>query len=233
SLFSIDGESLKMLDTLVIDGEAAAVTFAPDGKAALVTKFAEHHVALLRIVEDKLVYDAKQDIPVGLWPYNVKITPDGKVAIVCNTGNNGLPDGHCDTLSVIGLSTKEPHVASTVSVGDGPEGLAISPDGKYVAVPLLNGSADMFKDEWFYHPHGEVVLYELKGTGLTERSRVKTGAFPEGISFSADGSRLFVANLADGNLSTFSVNKGRLASEGEPLRIPVPGKPGSMGSAQP
>ncbi|MGB6222577.1 lactonase family protein [Haloferula sp.] len=231
SLFSISGKKVEMLDTVVIDGDAAAVAFHPDGKSALVTKFGEHLVARIGIDGNKLSYDAANDIPVGRSPYNVKFLPSGEMAIVCNTGNNGLPDGHVDTLSLIDFSGEAPHVCHTISVGDGPEGLAVSADGKYVAVPLLNGSTDIFKGQWFHHPNGEVVLYEVDGKNLKERNRAETGAFPEGIAFSADGRRLFVANLDSEDLSVFAVESGQLKSLGEPIKLP--GKPGSMGSAQP
>ncbi|MFC7338240.1 lactonase family protein [Haloferula chungangensis] len=231
SLFRIDGKKVEMTDTVAIDGEAAAVAFHPSGKQALVTKFSEHLVAQIEISEGKLHYDPARDIPVGRSPYNVKFLPNGEMAIVCNTGNNGLPDGHIDTLSLIDYTGEAPHVCDTVSVGDGPEGLAVSADGRYVAVPLLNGGTDIFKGKWFHHEHGEVVLYEVVGKNLEERSRVETGSFPEGITFSHDGRRLFVANLDSEDLSVFAVEGGRLKLLGEPLKLP--GKPGSMGTANP
>ena len=231
SLYAISGKALQLLDKVQIGGQAAAIAFHPDGKSALVTKFSEHHVGQLVIKDEKLTYDPANDIPVGLWPYNIKITPDGALAIVCNTGNNGLPDGNEDTLSLIDLASERAHVCETIPVGDGPEGLAISADGKYVAVPLLNGSTDMFKGKWFHNEHGAVVLYEVEGKTLRERSRVKTGAFPEGVSFSLDGTRLFVANLDSETLTVFTHKEGVLEKFGEDYRLP--GKPGSMGSALP
>jgi DNA-binding beta-propeller fold protein YncE len=231
SLFRIEDKSARLLDTVPVEGDAAAIAFHPDGKSALVTKFGEHLVGQIKVEGDKLSYDLANDIPVGLSPYNVKIHPGGEIAIVCNTGNNGMPDGHRDTLSVIDLRSGSAHVMDTVSVGDGPEGLAISADGKYVAVPLLNGSTDLFKGKWFHHENGEVVLYEVIGTRLEESSRVETGAFPEGVAFSADGTRLYVANLDSENLSVFSTDDGQLKQIGEPIALD--GKPGSMGSSQP
>ncbi|MEP4077028.1 lactonase family protein [Haloferula sp.] len=229
SLFRIEDKSARLLDTVSVDGEAAAVSIHPDGKSALVAKFGEHFVGQIGVEGDKLNYDQAKDIPVGLSPYNVKIHPGGEFAIVCNTGNRGLPDGHRDTLSLIDLGAEGAHVYDTIPVGDGPEGLAISADGKYVAVPLLNGSTDMFKDKWFHHPNGEVVLYQADGKELKEVSRVETGAFPEGIAFSADASHLYVANLDSEDLSVYAIDDGKLRQLGEPISLP--GKPGSMGSA--
>lgn len=231
SLFTIAGQTLTLLDTIAVEGEAAAVAFHPDGKKALVAKFSQHAVGQLSIVDGKLSYDVGQDIPVGRYCYNLKITPDGALGIVCNTGNNGLPDGHQDTLSLIDLSHSSPHVFHTLPVGDGPEGIAVSADGKLLAIPLLNGSTDIFEGQWFHRETGEVVLYTIEGEKISETSRVATGAFPEGIAFNEAGTHLYVANLDDENLSVFSITDGTLTPVGEPL--PLPGKPGSMGTAHP
>jgi hypothetical protein len=37
-------------------------------------------VALLTIDGDKVTYD-KRDLPTGLFPYNVVVSPDGKIAL--------------------------------------------------------------------------------------------------------------------------------------------------------
>src|SRR5262249_6575370 len=63
----------------------------------------------------------------GLNPLNVQITPDGKLAIVNNIG--GGQDGQVDTVGIIDLEVNPPRVVDQVVVGDGPEGLAISPPG--------------------------------------------------------------------------------------------------------
>ena len=231
SLFRIAERSLQPLDTVAVEGEPTAVAFHPDGRSALVTKFNEHRVGRITVEGGSLRHDPGQDIPVGLWPYNLKFLPDGATAIVANTGNRGQPDGHRDTLSVLDFRGAEPRVVDTVSVGDGPEGLAVSPDGRHVAVPLLHGAAEMFRGQWFHHEQGEVVLYAVDEGRLVERNRVSTGAFPAGVAFNADGSRLYVANLGGDSLSVFAVEGGRLSARGSP--IPLPGRPASIGSGHP
>jgi DNA-binding beta-propeller fold protein YncE len=123
------GEEVAVKHSVVIDGEATAVAVTPDGTRALVTKFAEHAVAVLDIEGDTLKYDPANDIAVGRRPYNVQITPNGKLALVASNGNNGFPDGHVDTVTVIDLEVFPPRAIDHVTVGDGPAGLAISPDG--------------------------------------------------------------------------------------------------------
>jgi DNA-binding beta-propeller fold protein YncE len=70
-------------------------------------------------------------MPVGLWPYNIDVTPNGKIGISADNGNSGAPDGHVDTVSVIDLEQQPPRVVDRVVVGDAPEGFAISPKGTW------------------------------------------------------------------------------------------------------
>ena len=102
------GKTVRVTHTISIEGEAAAVAVTPDGKRALVTKFAEHAVAIVEIDGNNLKYSSLNDVAVGRWPYNVQITPNGKLALVANNGNNGFPDGHADTVSVIDLEADPP-----------------------------------------------------------------------------------------------------------------------------
>ena len=71
--------------------QVAAVAIAPDGTRALAAKFPDHKVAVLAIDGQKVTYDG-YDIPVGLWPYNLAITPDGALALTADNGNaSGAP----------------------------------------------------------------------------------------------------------------------------------------------
>ena len=128
SVLAIDGKQVEHVGDVDMGAQVAAVAITPDGKRALAVKFPEHKVALLAIDGQTVTYDGK-DIPVGLWPYNVAITPDGALALTADNGAMGMSDGHVDTVSVIDLAAEPPRVIDKVVVGDAPEGLAISPTG--------------------------------------------------------------------------------------------------------
>jgi DNA-binding beta-propeller fold protein YncE len=110
-------------------------------------------VGLLDIDGQKVNYaqvDGKNyDMATGLNPLNVEITPDGKLAIVNNIG--GGQDGQVDTVGVIDLEASPPRVIDQVVVGDGPEGLAISPVGGYTASLILNGTGGTPKTAFYRH----------------------------------------------------------------------------------
>jgi DNA-binding beta-propeller fold protein YncE len=105
------------------------------GKRALATKFPAHKVSILDVAGDKVTY-SKLDLPTGLWPYDVVVTPNGKLALTAN-GGAGSSDGSIDTVSVVDLEANPPRIIDRVVVGDGPEGLAMSPNGDLAVAAIL------------------------------------------------------------------------------------------------
>ena len=71
----------------------------------------------------------KCDLPTGLFPYNVIVSPDGKIALTADNGNHGTSDGNAKSIGVIDLTADPVRVINHVTVEDSPEGLAISPKG--------------------------------------------------------------------------------------------------------
>jgi len=230
SVVSIEGKEVQHLADVDMGGQVAAVAITPDGTRALAAKFPEHKVALLAIDGQNVSYDG-QDIPVGLWPYNVAITPDGALALIADNGAMGASDGHVDTVSVIDLEADPPRVIDKVVVGDGPEGLAISPTGEIAVAILLNGSAAVPKDAWFANPNGKVVVLAIDGKEVTNAGEVDVGGLPEGVVFSKDGSYLYVGNYTDSDVSILKVDGGTVTDTGQKLQLP--GQPASMRGSQP
>ena len=230
SVLSIQGNEVKLIDTVAMGDEVASVAFTPDGKRALATKFAAHKIALLAIEGQKVTY-AKQDMPVGLWPYNIDVTPNGKIGISADNGNSGAPDGHVDTVSVIDLEQQPPRVVDRVVVGDAPEGFAISPKGD-VAVAVLLGGASVPKTMWFNTKrNGSLAVLKIDGKKVTKVGEVEVGGLPEGVVFSPDGKYLYVGNYTDRDVSILKVDGTKVTDTGKKLKLP--GQPASMrGRAQ-
>ncbi len=225
SVFSLQGTTLTLVDTVAMGEQVASVAITRDGKWALVTKFPGHKIALLKIDGQKVTYD-KYDMPVGLWPYNIDITPDGKLGISADNGNGGSSDGHIDTVSVIDLEAAPPRVIDRVVVGDAPEGLAISPTGEIAVAILLNGSAGVPKTAWFAHPSGKVAVLRIAGKKVTKIKEIEVGGLPEGVVFSPDGRYIYVGNFTTRDLSILRVDGTDVSDTGK--RIPLPGAPASM-----
>ena len=229
SVLSIKGKDVLVTDTVAIGSgpdQVSAVAITPDGKHALAVKSNANKVALLSIDGPKVTYD-KRDLPAGIFPYNVVVTPDGKLALTADTGNGGSSDGNADTVSVIDLEANPPRVIDHVTVADSPEGLVISPKGD-LAVAIEARGSNMPKTASFYHPAGAVTALKIDGKKVTNVGSIDVGALPEGAAFSPDGKYLYVGNFIDGDMWVLRVDETQLTDTAQ--RIKLPGHPASMRS---
>jgi DNA-binding beta-propeller fold protein YncE len=229
SVFRIEGSALHKLDTVPVGGPDSGpshVAIAPDGRSALVTRDGDHTISLLAIDGDKVSY-THHDLGVGLKPYGVVITPDGQEAVVANLG---LGRGDNDTISLIDLTLKPPRSVETYTVGQTPEGIAMSPDGKLVAVVVMNGSSKP-KESPFYSPVGRVLLFRMNRGSLTRVADAAVGAWPQGAVFSADGRTLLVQSMIERSIAVFAIEPGyRLRDTGH--RILLPGGAAALRTAE-
>jgi DNA-binding beta-propeller fold protein YncE len=224
SVLRIAGKKVTLIDTVAMGEQVAHVVFNPDGKRAIAGKFPGHKLALLEVNGEKVTY-AKQDIPVGLWPYNFDITPDGKLAISADNGNAGAADGHVDTVTVIDLEANPARVIDKVVIGDAPEGFAISPTGKLAVALLLKGT-NSAKSAWFYNRNATVVALKIEGKKVTRTNEVEVRGLPEGVVFSNDGRYIYVGNFMDSDISILRVDGDQIVNTGKSLALP--GHPASM-----
>jgi DNA-binding beta-propeller fold protein YncE len=127
-------------------------------------------VALLDVDGDKVSY-AKRDLLIGLFPYNVVVSPTGSIALTADNGNAGSSDGNVDTVSVIDL-TEPVHVIDHITVPDSSEGLAFSPKGNLAVAVEATGSNHP-KSDWYYHPHGMVTVLKIDGKKVTRLNDIE------------------------------------------------------------
>jgi DNA-binding beta-propeller fold protein YncE len=224
SVLRITGKKVELIDTVVIGEQVAHVRFTPDGKRALAAKFPGHKIAFLDVNGEKVTY-SKYDVPVGLWPYNFDVTPDGKLAISADNGNSGAADGNVDTVSVIDIEATPPRVIDKVVVGDAPEGFAISPTGKLAVALLLRGT-NSAKSAFYYNRNALVVALKIDGKKVTRSNEVEVRGLPEGVVFSQDGRYIYVGNFMDQDISILRVDGDQIVNTGKSLALP--GHPASM-----
>jgi DNA-binding beta-propeller fold protein YncE len=228
SVLSIKGKEDTAVDTVNVGSAAdsvSGVAITPDGKRAFAVKSAANKIALLAIDGEKVTYD-KRDLPTGVYPYNIVVAPNGRIAIAVNNGAGGGSDGNVDTASVIDLEADPPRVIDHIVIGDAPEGLAISPKGDLAMAVLLRGS-NIDKKAFYYNPTGSVVALKIDGKKVTKTGEVTVGALPEGVAFSPKGDYLYVGNFIDQDMSVLKVDGDKLTDAG---RVKLPGHPASMRS---
>jgi DNA-binding beta-propeller fold protein YncE len=222
SVLSINGTDVKVTDTIAFPDPVAHVVFTPDGKRALAVRFAAHKVSVLDIAGDKVTYN-KVDLPTGQWPYNVEVTPNGKLALTADNGAAGSSDGSVDTTSVIDLEANPPRIIDRVVVGDGPEGLAISPNGDLAIAAILRGSN--MKKAFFHQKNGSISVLKIDGKKVTKTQDIEVGGLPEAVMFTPDGKYVLVGNYLTEDFSILKVNGTELVDTGK--RFKVPGHPAS------
>jgi DNA-binding beta-propeller fold protein YncE len=209
SVISISGKKLKLIGTVTVgDAESqpshAAIT--PDGKMALVTLQGEYGVAILDINGQTVTLRDQDLLTPGVRPYGLDITPNGKLAVV---GNMGRTVGDVDTVALVDLTADPVRVVNIVPVGVEPEAVIFSPDGKYLAVGMQNGS-QFPKDAWFYNDGGKLSLYAVDGHDLKKLDDTRIGHWTQGVVFSPDGKEIYVQSMLERDIQVFDWNGKRL-----------------------
>jgi DNA-binding beta-propeller fold protein YncE len=223
-VISIDGRDVKLVDTVGMGDSIGHVAFSPDGRRAIATKVSAHKVSILDVGEDRKVTYTKLDLPTGQFPINVAVTPNGKIALTADLGNAAASDGSVDTISVVDLEAEPPRIIDRVVVGDGPEGLAISPRGDVAVAVLIRGSLAS-KNAFFYNKSGAIAVLRIEGKKVTAVKEIEVGALPEGAVFTPDGRYLLVGNYLHQEFSILRVNGTEIIDTGK--RFKVPGHPAS------
>src|SRR5262249_48133443 len=244
TVLSIDGKNVKPIGTVSVATQPTAavaspppalpvaVAITPDGKRALVVKSGANRVALLDIDGQKVshaqVDGTNYDLPTGLNPPNGQITPDGKLAIVNNIG--GGQDGQIDTVGIIDFEANPPRVIDQIVVGDGPEGLAMSPTGGYAVSIILNGTGNTPNSAFYRHEKSLVALLKIEGKSVRKVAEAEVGGLAEGVAFSPDGRYLYVGNFVDGDIDILRLDGDKLTKV---ANLKLPGHPASMRGSTP
>jgi YVTN family beta-propeller protein len=158
------------------DGSTAVVSVGPaffDGLPGLVGSPTIPEGGTLLIVDlDSGAVDEVQteDVPLG-----IAISPDGSTAY---TANYGVSGARGDSLSVIDIPGRR--ILEEVTVGSGPEQVALSPDGSLGIINIVSG--------------GGVRIFETADVSGTLSEVLQTGDDPSDVTFLDGNDRAVVAN---------------------------------------
>jgi DNA-binding beta-propeller fold protein YncE len=212
SVFTVSGKALTAVGKVQL-GDAksgpSAVSFSPDGKTALVTRDGDNKISVLNIDGSKVEH-AKRDVHAGLRPYPLGIASNGGYAVAANIGIGG---GDADTMSLIDLKANPPRVVDTVSVGQTPEGLAVSPDGNFVVVTVMNGSNKAAKSP-FFNDFGLAKVYRIGENKLTPAAEGKVGHWCQGAAWSKDSKTVLVQCMVEKEIQVLAFDGKDLKSAG-------------------
>jgi DNA-binding beta-propeller fold protein YncE len=227
SVFTIQGKTVAPSSVVRLGDDKSGPSqpaFTRDGRAALVTRDGDSFISILTVDGTKVEY-SKRDLSAGMRPYGLDVSADGSIAVVANIGRG---QGDNDTVSVIDLQAQPVRVVETVVVGQTPEGIALSPDGKLCAVVVMNGS-NKPRESPFYNANGKLLLYRVDGTKLVPAAAAWIGRWSQGIAFWADSRTILVQNMADRDIQVLRWDGSNLQDTGQ--RIKTNGGPAGIRTA--
>jgi sugar lactone lactonase YvrE len=122
-----------------------------------------------------------------------------------------------------------PRVVDTVAVGLTPEGLKMSPDGRYVAVNVNEGS-NLSRKAPGYHTKGLVQVWRIDGERLVKVAQAPVGPWGQGIVWSRDARRLLVQCMVGQTIEAFAFDGLRLRHT---ATLALPAGPAAIRTAEP
>ena len=229
--FAVTGQQLSHQQTLAVSsGRLAGVTFTPDGTAALALLRDAQGAAVLEVTGSSIRLTPER-VSTGVAPYAIDVSAQGQWAVVGNVGLAGLPGlagrlaGDADTVTLIDISRRPFRAVQHLSVPALPEGVAISPDGNWIAVLTMDGS-HLLPDNPGRKERGRVLLFQIKDGRAHAAGDLPAGEAGQGIVFTADSRHILAQFNVEKVLAVYAVDNGALVDTGH--RMPVSGGPCSI-----
>jgi len=222
SVLAIEGEQAQVIGKLMLGDKSgpAHVAFSADGRRALVSRDGDNRISLLAIDGRSVTLDPRE-LYAGLRPYGLDVSPDGAWAAVTNLG---VGQGDADTISLIDLQAQPPRVVDTVSVGQTPEGIFFSPDGRTVGVTVIDGSnkpqASAFRGTARYRQ------FDVVDGRLRPAAQLVGGQWLQGHAFTPDGRAVLVQDAANRQIRLYRNVRDTLTDTGE--RVQFDGAPAAV-----
>jgi YVTN family beta-propeller protein len=198
TVIDTDPSTVK-IDPITVGNFPFGISLTSDGAYAYVSNYGDGTVSAIR-TSDNSVIDTDPStvnidpIKVGALPIGVSVTPNGEYVYVSNSGDGTVSVIRTSDNSVIDTDPSTVEI-DPIKVGDGPAGVSVTPNGKYVYV---NNSGD-----------GTVSVIRTSDNSVidmdpstVEIDSIKVGKQPYGgIAVSPDGESVYVGNYEDGTVS--------------------------------
>ena len=211
----VDAQTSKVVGTYALGKRPRGIRVSPDGKRLFVA-LSGSPVAPPGTDESKLPPPDKSADGVGVFD----IAQRKLVAVVRGVSNpeqlaasrSGLIyAGSEDTGAVMILDPQDPGHVASIAVGDEPEGVALSPDERFLYVTLESDN--------------KIAVVDVATRRVI--AKVAVGGRPRSIAFSPDGSRAYVTNELQGTVTELDGRTHQVVRT-----MTVPGKaPRPMGVA--
>jgi DNA-binding beta-propeller fold protein YncE len=227
SIFSVSGERIAKVGQvqLASGSRPTDVVFTPNGKTAIAVAQRASALEVLS-VNGTEVKDTGRSISSGRMPYGAVVTRDGKYVINTNLGGGGM--SRQGTVSMANIATGK--VTASVMVGPTPEHVALSPDGRYIAVVVANGTASVRSDPKFNQVLGLLKIFAVGDGSLTPVAQSDTGHWCQGATFSRDNKTVLLQCAAEREIEVFRFN-GTALEQDKDATIALGARPGAIATS--
>jgi len=216
-VLAIEGKNLKPIDSVKIgEKRMSGIAFTHDGKAAIVALRDENGAAVLSVDGTKVAL-TKERISTGVNPYAIDVSSDGQWAVIGNTGVGRTVDD-ADVVTLVDVSKRPFRAVQQISVPATPEGVAISPDGRWIVVSSMAGSNLLATDPG-RNKVGKVVLYAIRDGAATKVNELPGGEAAQGVVFTQDSKNVIVQFDVERALALYTVQDGKLVDTGERIKL--------------
>ncbi len=217
-VLAINGKDVKLIDTVKVgEKRLSGISFTTDGKAAIVSLRDENGAAVLN-VDGTAVKLSKEKVSTGVNPYAIDVSSDGRWAVIGNTGVGGRIVADADVVTLVDVSKRPFRTVQQISVPATPEGVAISPDGNWIAVSSMAGSG-LTPDDPGRNKLGKVVLYAIKNGQAVKVNELPGGEAAQGVVFSKDSKKVLVQFDVERAIAVFAIQGGKLVDTGKRLNL--------------
>jgi lactonase family protein with 7-bladed beta-propeller len=224
SIFTVSGKTVTpagKVDLGAPESGPSHVAFTRDGRMALVTRNNDSFISLLAVDGASVTY-AKRDIAAGLKPYGLEVSPTADLAFTGNIGAGA--SGGADTISVIDLAVNPPRAIDHVTVGPIAEGIALSSDGQYLSVTVMNGT-NVPKASPLFNDFGRLRVYGVRNKTLTPLAEARIGHWCQGTAWSRDSRTVLAQCMVEKEILIFRFDGKSLSPAGS---IKVNGGPAGI-----
>ena len=118
----------------------------------------------------------------------------------------------------LGRKWSQGHRNRLIKVPATPEGVAISPDGRWIAVSSTAGSNLLAADPG-RQKFGKLTLYEIKDGSATKVNELPGGEAAQGVVFSQDSKQVLLQMDVERALGVFAIRDGKLVDTGTRIAL--------------
>ena len=208
----VDLTTNSIIGTITVDLAPASLAIRPDGQFVYVINYVDGNpgtgtISVIQTKDNRVI----DTIKGFSGPFGIAITPDGKFAYVTNFGSNnfspiggGIAPDVVSGTTVTAVNLSNNTVEATITLGNQPAGVAITPDGRFVYASNYNTFylGANFTD--LTAGPGTVNIIDVC-TNTVLCPVLITGASPSAIAISPDGTRAYITNYTSNNVNVFNI----------------------------